>query len=152
MSLRIQSSRKILCVFPRFSPCFASFHHAFPFFPGTLAFMPPQGILTIAAYLPKTWEVRVVDENVYALTEEDLKWADAVLVSGMHVQRRRMSEIARAAHQYGKIAIAGGSSVSGCPSYHPDFDILQVGELGDATDQIIAFLKMVKVQLHHLLI
>ena len=136
----VRNARKVLAVFPRFSPCFASFHHAFPFFPGTTAFMPPQGILTVAAYLPSSWQVRVVDENVSPLTREDLEWADAVLVSGMHVQRRRMAEIAQLAHAAGKLAIAGGSSVSGCPEYHPDFDLLQIGELGDSTDEIIRYL------------
>lgn len=140
MAPNVKNTRRILCVFPRFSPCFASFHHAFPFFPGTVAFMPPQGILTIAAYLPKKWQVRVIDENATPLTAADIRWADAVMVSGMHVQRRRMAEIAELAHAAGKIAIAGGSSVSGCPEYHPDFDLLQVGELGDSTDDIIAYL------------
>lgn len=133
-----RASRKVLCVFPAFSPCFASFHHAFPFFPGTVAFMPPQGILTIAAYLPKEWEVRVLDENIRPLTDEDVAWADVVMTSGMHIQRRRMAEISAIAHTHGKITVAGGSSVSACPEYHPDFDILQIGELGDATDVIIA--------------
>ena len=137
MAPDVKNNRRILCVFPRFSPCFASFHHAFPFFPGAVAFMPPQGILTIAAYLPHKWEVRVIDENATQLTQADIDWADAVLVSGMHVQRRRMAEIAQAAHARGKLAIAGGSSVSGCPEYHPDFDILQIGEMGDSTDDII---------------
>ena len=136
----VRKQRRVLCVQPRFSPCFASFHHAMTFFPGASAFMPPQGILTIAAYLPASWDVRVVDENVTPITAEDLRWADAVMVSGMHVQRGRMAEIARLAHAAGKLAIAGGSSVSGCPAYHPDFDVLQVGELGDATDDIIRLL------------
>lgn len=138
MPPRVRNRRNILCVFPRFTPCFASFHHAFPFFPGTVAFMPPQGMLTIAAYLPTAWGVRVVDENVAPMTRADLEWADVVMVSGMHVQRSRMAEIAVLARKAGKLTVAGGSSVSGCPEYHPDFDILQSGELGDATDTIIA--------------
>jgi radical SAM superfamily enzyme YgiQ (UPF0313 family) len=134
----VKNRRRVLCVFPRFSPCFASFHHAFPFFPGTVAFMPPQGILTIAAYLPAEWDVRVVDENVFPVTEDDAAWADVVMTSGMHVQRRRMAEIAELAHRHGKLAVAGGSSVSACPEYHSTYDLLQVGELGDSTDAIVA--------------
>jgi radical SAM superfamily enzyme YgiQ (UPF0313 family) len=135
------STKRVLCVYPKVNPCFASFHHSFAFFPGAMAFMPPQGILTIAAYAARMFDVRVIDENATPLTDEDLQWADAIFVSGMHPHKRRMAEIARRAHRFGKLAVAGGPSVSGCPSYHPDFDILHVGELGDATDTLLEALK-----------
>ena len=32
----------------------------------------------------------------------------------------------------------GGPSVSACPDYYPSFDYLHVGELGDATNDLIA--------------
>jgi hypothetical protein len=41
--------------------------------------MPPQGLLLVAAYLPRDWEVRVVDENVRSVTDADVAWCDAVL-------------------------------------------------------------------------
>src|SRR6267142_774172 len=37
-------------------------------------------------------------------------------------------------------AVLGGPSVSGCPEYYPDADILHLGELGDATDRLIEYL------------
>jgi hypothetical protein len=36
--------------------------------------------------------------------------------------------------------VVGGPSVSGCPEYYPDADIIHVGELGDATDRLIEYL------------
>lgn len=129
--------RRVLCVYPLVAPCFASFHHSFPFFPGAKAFMPSQGILTIAAYAERRFEVRVVDENARPLTDEDLDWADAVFVSGMHPHKKRMAQIARRAKAAGRLTVAGGPSVSGMPSYHPDFHVLHVGELGDATDLLM---------------
>ena len=44
------------------------------------------------------------------------------------------------AHRYGTITAIGGPSVSGCPEYYPDFDLLHLGELGDATDRLIEYL------------
>ena len=82
---------------------------------GVKAFMPPQGLLLIAAYLPRHWEVRFVDENVRPAKERDFRWADAVLVSGMHVQRRQINEINRRAHAAGKVTALGGPSVSSLP-------------------------------------
>ena len=40
--------RRILCVFARYTRTFGTFHHAYTFFPDTVAFMPPQGLLTVA--------------------------------------------------------------------------------------------------------
>jgi radical SAM superfamily enzyme YgiQ (UPF0313 family) len=104
--------------------------------------MPPQGILVVASYLPKEWEVRFIDENVRSAIRADFVWADVVIVSGMHIQRPQMNQINELAHREGKITVVGGPSVSGCPEYYPEFDILQLGELGDATDQMIEYLDL----------
>jgi hopanoid C-2 methylase len=130
--------RRILCVFPRYAPSFGSFEFSYPLTDGVRAFMPPQGLLVIAAVLPSTWQVRFIDENIAAATRADFAWADAVFVSGMHVQRRQMDDIRRRAQALDKVTVLGGSSVSACPEHYPDFDYLHVGELGDATDELIA--------------
>lgn len=132
--------RRILCVFPKYSRSFGTFHHAYPLMGKVRAFMPPQGILVVASYLPKQWEVRFVDENVKPATRKDYKWADVVIVSGMHIQRAQINQINELAHCEGKITVVGGPSVSGCPEYYPDFDILSLGELGDATNRLIEYL------------
>src|SRR5215510_3667881 len=134
-----QHHRRILCVFPRYTPSFGTFEHAYKLM-GVKAFMPPQGILLIAAYLPERWEVQFIDENIRAATERELDWADAVFVSGMHIQRQAMLDIARRAHERGKVCAIGGPSVSASPQDYPDFDYIHIGEVGDATDALIAAL------------
>ncbi len=131
--------RRILCIFPRYSRSFGTFHHAYPLM-GVKAFMPPQGILIVASYLPKEWEVRFIDENVRLATRADYQWADVVIVSGMHIQKLQINQINELAHRAGKITVVGGPSVSGCPEYYPEFDILHLGELGDASDRMIEYL------------
>jgi radical SAM superfamily enzyme YgiQ (UPF0313 family) len=132
------AARRILCVFPRYTSAFGTFEHAYPLTDGVSALMPPQGLLLIAAYLPKHWAVRFVDENIRAATREDFEWAEAVLVSGMHIQRRQMIDICHRAHAFDLAVAIGGPSVSACPEHYPSFDYLHVGELGDATDELIA--------------
>ncbi len=134
--------RRILCVFPKYSRSFGTFHHAYPLMGNVKAFMPPQGILVVAAYLPQEWEVRFIDENVQSATRTDFQWADVVIVSGMHIQRSQINQINEIAHREGKITVVGGPSVSGCPEYYPEFDILHLGELGDATDSMIEYLDL----------
>jgi hopanoid C-2 methylase len=134
----IETARRILCVFPRYTSSFGTFEHAYPLTDGVQAFMPPQGLLLIAAYLPANWPVRFIDENIRPATREDFEWAEAVFVSGMHIQRQQMNEICQRAHAFDLAVAIGGPSVSACPDYYPSFDYLHIGELGDATDELIA--------------
>jgi radical SAM superfamily enzyme YgiQ (UPF0313 family) len=133
----VESRRRILCVAPANTKSFGTFHHAFPL-TGTRGMMPPQGLLLIASYLPEAWEVRFVDENVRAVHDRDFQWAEAVFLSGMHVQRPAIDRLNARARSFGKLTVLGGASVSACPEWYPHVDLLHVGELGDATDALIA--------------
>jgi radical SAM superfamily enzyme YgiQ (UPF0313 family) len=136
-----RNRRRILCVSPRYAPSFGTFHYSYPLFGGRIrAFMPPQGLLVIAAYLPESWEVRFVDENAREAGSEELAWADAIFLSGMHVQRPFIEDVIARAHRLGKPVVLGGPSVSGCPEHYPGADLIQVGEMGDSTDAIIEWL------------
>jgi len=137
---RVRRVRRILCIFPRYAHSFGTFQYAYPLLPGVRAFMPPQGLLLMAAYLPRQWEVRFVDENIRPADRDDYLWADAVFISGMHVQRPQVQRINAAAHRYGRLTVLGGPSVSACPDYYPDVDILHLGEIGDATEALIRHL------------
>ena len=135
------STRRILCISPRYAPSFGTFQYSYPFFGRRVrAFMPPQGLLVVAAYLPEQWPVRFRDENAHPATAADFQWADAVFVSGMHIQRPHIDDVIRRAHAHGRPVVLGGPSVSACPEYYPDADVLHVGELGDATDRVIEHL------------
>jgi hopanoid C-2 methylase len=139
-SLPVQNKRRVLCVFPHYTPAFGTFNHAYRLMRGVRAFMPPQGLLLIAAYLPPAWTVRFVDENIRKATAAELAWADVILVSGMHVQERQIHDIADRAHAAGKPVVLGGPSASASPEIYPEIDYLHIGEMGDATDRIIAVL------------
>jgi hopanoid C-2 methylase len=135
------AGRRALCVFPRYAPSFGSFEFSYRLTDGVRAFMPPQGLLVIAAAVPPSWQVRFIDENIEAATYDDFIWADVVFVSGMHVQRRNIEDIRRRAHALDRTTVLGGSSVSACPEHYPAFDYLHVGELGDATAELFTRLE-----------
>jgi radical SAM superfamily enzyme YgiQ (UPF0313 family) len=94
--------------------------------------------LLIAAYMPEPWPVRFIDENIAPASAQDLAWADAVFVSGMHIQAPQIHDIARRAKAAGKVVALGGPSVSGAPEMYPELDYIHVGEIGDGTDKLIA--------------
>jgi len=139
-SIPVKNRRRVLCVFPHYTPSFGTFNHAYRLMKGVRAFMPPQGLLLIAAYMPEGWPVRFIDENIRKATAAELEWADVILVSGMHVQRQQINDIAERAHAAGKVVMLGGPSASASPEMYPDIDYLHIGEMGDATDRLIACL------------
>ena len=136
----VVNARNVLCVFPSYTPSFGTFAHAYPLMGGVKAFMPPQGLLLIAAYMPESWPVRFVDENIAPATPEDFAWADVAFVSGMHVQAPQIEDIRARAAAAATVTVLGGPSVSGAPEWYGAFDYLHIGEMGDATDRLIAAL------------
>ncbi len=137
-SIAVRNKRRILCVFPRYTPSFGTFNHAYRLMRGVKAFMPPQGLLLIAAYMPQSWQVRFIDENIAPATAADFAWADVVMVSAMHIQAPQVRDIHARAKAAGKVTVLGGPSASAAPEMYPELDYLHVGELGDGTDALIA--------------
>jgi radical SAM superfamily enzyme YgiQ (UPF0313 family) len=136
-----QHKRRVLCVFPEYAWSFGTFNYAFPLMGSVKAFMPPQGILLIAALAPSHWEVRFIDENVQPATEKDLRWADVIFTTGMHIQRERIRGIIARAHLAGKPVALGGPSASSAPEWYPEADIIHCGEAGDATLELFKLIE-----------
>lgn len=131
-----KNRRRILCVFPEYAWSFGTFNYAFPLFGRVKAFMPPQGILLIAALLPPEWEVVLVDENVRPAREDEFVRADVVFASGMHMQREQIRDVILRSHAAGKPVVLGGPSASSMPEWYPEADIIHQGEAGDATFEL----------------
>jgi len=56
--------------------------------------LPPLPLLTVAALLPRHWELRLVDLAIGdPLPDELLRWADAVFLTGMLVQRASLHAV-----------------------------------------------------------
>jgi len=98
---------KILLVYPRYPETFWSFSHALRFVSKKAAF-PPLGLLTVAAMLPEDWEKKLIDMNVNALSDDDIKWADYVFISAMAVQRESVEEVIARCNKLDIRTVAGG--------------------------------------------
>ena len=117
----------ILLVYPQFPDTFWSFKHALKFV-HKKASSPPLGLLTVAAMLPQTWEKRLVDMNVQTLVDEDIAWADMILVSAMTVQRESTLKLIDRAYTAGKTIVAGGPLFTAEPEAFPKVDHLILNE------------------------
>lgn len=118
---------KILLVYPEFPDTFWSFRHALRFVGGRVAY-PPLGLLTVAALLPATFEVRLVDLNVRLLTAADLAWADYAFVSAMGIQEAAAVAVIARCQAAAVPVVAGGPLFSAEPERFPDVDHLVLGE------------------------
>lgn len=77
---------KVLMVWPHFPPSFWGFEGVMEMIPES-SVMPPLGLITVAALCPASWQIRLLDRAFEDLRDEDLLWADLVMVSAMIAQR-----------------------------------------------------------------
>ncbi|HTN54189.1 MAG TPA: DUF4070 domain-containing protein [Anaeromyxobacter sp.] len=108
-------------------PTYWGYQRSLPF-AGKIATLPPLGLATLAALLPESWEVRICDEHLGPVPDEDLRWADAVLVSGMLVQADAMRALLHRARALGRVTAVGGPAASTSPDAFPQATYVFRGE------------------------
>ncbi len=118
---------KILLVYPKYPDTFWSFKYALRFV-SKKASSPPLGLLTVAALLPGEWEKRLVDTNVRAVTDEELRWADYVFVSAMSIQIESTRDILDRCLALGVRVVAGGPLFTMSPEEFDSVDHLVLNE------------------------
>ena len=137
---------KILLISPRTPDTFWSFKHAIRFV-ARRASMPPLGLLTVAAMLPKEWELKLTDLNVEKLRDEDLCWADYVLLGAMIVQKDSVHEIVNRCAALKKTVIAGGPLFTTGHAAFPEIQHFVLGEAEDIMPQVVADMLSGQLQL-----
>jgi radical SAM superfamily enzyme YgiQ (UPF0313 family) len=110
------------------------------------AAFPPLGLLTIAAMLPPEWQLKLVDMNVDRLKDEDLRWADYVMISAMLVHRQSVDEVAVRCAGLGKPIIAGGPLFTTGHEAFPTIPHFVLGEAEDIMQQVVADLACGQLQ------
>ncbi len=98
---------------------------------GKRAFMPPLGLLTVAALCPGEWNLRLVDLNADELSDWHLEWADIVLMSGMAIQHDSMMETIGRCKRHGVPTVVGGPHATSSPEKFDAVDhlVLDEGEI-----------------------
>ena len=100
--------KKVLLVYPRVpGNTYWSYKHALKFVRKKSA-MPPLGLITVASFFPRNYELKLVDMNIEPLRPEALQWADGIFISAMIVQKSSFMEIVEICNRYGKMIVAGG--------------------------------------------
>ena len=125
-----------LLIYPEWPETYWSFKHALPF-EGKRSAYPPLGLLTIAPLLPSSWKKRLVDTNVRRLTEEDLKWADIALLSGMLVHKQDLFAILARCRARGLRTVVGGPVTSSLEELRVYADHVVIGEAEDLVSELV---------------
>lgn len=127
---------KMLLIYPEYPETFWSFKSTLRII-GKKAAYPPLGLLTVAAMLPKNWDVRLVDMNVTKLKDRDIEWADMVMISAMIVQKKSVKELIPRIKNFDKKIVAGGPLFT---TGFSDFKEIDYFVLGEAEETLKLFL------------
>jgi len=117
----------VLLIYPRCPDTFWGFKYALRFI-SRKAVQPPLGLVTVAAMLPKAWNLRLVDMNVTALKDADLEWAELALISAMTVQKASARQVIQKCIEHGVRTVAGGPLFTASPEDFPEVDHLVLNE------------------------
>lgn len=130
--------KKILLVYPEIpTNTYWSFTYALRFV-NKKSSMPPLGLITVAAMLPDTCDLKLVDMNIEPLTETDILWADAVFVSAMIIQQNSMKNVIALCNRLNKPVVAGGPYPTSSHQEIPGVDHFVLGEAETVLAEFIA--------------
>jgi radical SAM superfamily enzyme YgiQ (UPF0313 family) len=130
--------RKALLVYPRFSgSSFWNYRETCEVI-GAKHPAPPLGLITVAALLPPSWDLRLVDRNVEDLSPADLARADLILTGGMLPQQADTLAVVDLAHAQGKPVVVGGPDVTSSPELYASADFRVLGEAEGVMDDFVA--------------
>lgn len=98
----------------------------------------PLGLITVAAMLPESWAVKLIDCNTQAFGDDDLAWADVVFTGGMLPQQADTLRLIDKCHAAGKPVVVGGPDPTSSPHIYASADFQVLGEAEGVIDEFIA--------------
>jgi radical SAM superfamily enzyme YgiQ (UPF0313 family) len=99
--------------------------------------------------LPKTWEKRLVDENVRRLRDSDLDWADVAMFSSMLVQGPSLERALKRARSRGLETVVGGPIAGTASPFLAGADHVVEGEAEEVVATLVADLERGQAKAHY---
>ncbi len=108
---------------------------------GAKSAAPALGLLILPTLLPEHWEFVHIDEDIDELTDDLLRWADIVMVSGIGPQLETMTTVIRRARSFDKIVVVGGSGPTLQPHMYEEANFIVVGEAEGTVPKLLEDLR-----------
>jgi len=131
-------THKVLMIFPRFNTDSFWNYRATCELKGARYPAAPLGLITVAALLPQSWEMRLVNRNTETLTETDLEWADLVMTGGMLFQQPDTLRIIELCRGRARPVVVGGPDVTSTPDIYSRANFRVLGEAEEIMDDFVA--------------
>jgi radical SAM superfamily enzyme YgiQ (UPF0313 family) len=129
---------KVLMIFPRFNTDSFWNYRATCELSGARYPAAPLGLITVAALLPESWEVQLINRNTETLNESDLEWADLVMTGGMLFQQPDTLLIIEMCRTRGRPVVVGGPDVTSTPDIYSTANFRVLGEAEEIMEDFVA--------------
>ncbi len=125
-------------IYPRFnSSSFWNYSHTCELV-GAKYPSPPLGLITVAAMLPTSWHVRLIDRNTTELLDSDFDGIDMVMTGGMLPQQADALYLIRSCRAKAIPVVVGGPDATSSPEIYRDADFRVLGEAEGVLAEFIA--------------
>jgi radical SAM superfamily enzyme YgiQ (UPF0313 family) len=129
--------QKALLIYPEFSPYSFWNYKEVCRLVGARYPAAPLGMITLAALLPDSWNLKLVDMNTTELCDSDIDEADLVFIGGMLPQQTNFIRLIDRVHGRGKKVVAGGPDPTSQPEIHEKSDYLVLGEVENSISSFL---------------
>ncbi len=134
----VNTSPRVLLVFPKFyENSMWNFKEAMEI-QGARAAAPPLGLITLAAMLPQTWRIGLLNANCEPLTDEAIRGVDLVMTGGMLPQEPDCLEIIERCRTLGTPVCVGGPAPTSTPEVYDRADFVVAGEAEGILPEFVA--------------
>ncbi len=134
----VNTSPRVLLVFPKFyENSMWNFKEAMEI-QGARAAAPPLGLITLAAMLPQTWRIGLLNANCEPLTDEAIQGVDLVMTGGMLPQEPDCLEIIERCRTLGTPVCVGGPAPTSTPEVYDRADFVVAGEAEGILPEFVA--------------
>jgi radical SAM superfamily enzyme YgiQ (UPF0313 family) len=117
-----------LIVYPKHKNINWGFEYAMKFL-GIVDGYPPLILLKISSMLPRVWTKKLIDMNGSILKDEDIQWADFVMISAELNQAKSANEIIERCNKLNAKTVACGSLFTSNDEYYKKVDHLVSDEV-----------------------
>ena len=131
--------RSVLLILPAFPSSVVAGYSKVMKWSGKKAGEPNLGLITVAALLPREWEMRHRDLTFQTISEADWDACDTVMMTGMTIQAEEVMRWTREAKRRGKVVVIGGPWAfhGSAEAIAAGADIVVIGEAEGAIEKAL---------------